>query len=119
MKWNLIAKTGFYSSFIGYLIFILAEYARHGFVSFIFSPHLFLIAILVFGLWWGLEGNYQTNKFSGLFSWLGLLLASLILFIIVWKEGEVFGDSRVIAALIAFCLPAIVYKLLSSFDEPE
>ena len=47
-----IARTGFYVSVVSYLVFLLADLIKPGFVSNYMSVHWFLFAAIVFAVWW-------------------------------------------------------------------
>ncbi len=47
-----IARTGFWASFISYILFWLADLVRPGFVARYLSVHLFLLAAIIFAIWW-------------------------------------------------------------------
>ncbi|MDP2631799.1 MAG: hypothetical protein Q8P30_03485 [Candidatus Uhrbacteria bacterium] len=106
-----IAKTGFYTSLIAYVVFALADYWRPGFVSYVFSVHWFLLVSLVFGVMWTLSyrsadvEDEETGKLRMITATLLRSVVGISLLIIVWREGEVFGDFRIFLALVAFALP--------------
>ncbi|MBU4314906.1 hypothetical protein KJ673_00705 [Patescibacteria group bacterium] len=102
----LIAKTVLSISLITYGFFLLCEYLRPGFVSFVFSAHLFLIPILVFGIWLSvIEKEDERNKnVSVIFQ----VLLGLLLMLVFWREGEVFGDMRIFMSLAGLLLPFVV-----------
>lgn len=113
-----IAKTGFVTSLVSYIAFLALEWMRPGFVSNFLSPHLFLLAGLIFGVWWVMEEQKRPTsptpmgRITGI---IGLVALSFLLAWFAWHEGRPFGDFRVIVALIALGLPSlIVYSLKNS-----
>lgn len=109
-------KTGFYVSILSYAFFAFADYLRPGFVSNIFSVHLFLLAGLVFGILWMVvdEEDVQQSSDAMLFilkNFVHLLLGATLAFIL-WKEGGAFGDFRILISLLGFLLPWTLSLLL-------
>jgi len=111
---NKIAKTGFYISIISYFAFAFFDYLRPGFVSYVFSVHWFLLAAIIFGIIWA--SNLISEKNQGIIKRIIIemskFIIGVILFVIIWREGEVFGDFRILLALIGFLIPWISMKLL-------
>lgn len=106
-----IIKTAFFVSLLSYGCFALADYVRPGFVSYVFSAHLFLIPTLILGIWLGfMEDEIPHSTFYLLPSTFKSLL-SLILFILLWREGTVFGDFRLVIAACGLFLPWIAAGL--------
>lgn len=101
-----ILSTAFWTSFLSYLVFALAEYLRPGFVSYNFSLHYLLLLSIVFGiLWASLYKDYDQSGFLLILSFFAKILLSIVLFVILWKEGSVFGDMRIFLALVAAAVP--------------
>lgn len=111
---NALAKTGFFVSVISYVFFLFADYARPGFVSSVFSVHVFLIPVIVFGIWFALSERDVANvsKLSIVSGVLIRCLLSVMLATIFWTEGEVFGDFRLVLAIVVFLLPWVNTKSL-------
>lgn len=106
---DLIIKTAFLTSFVSYGFFLLCEYLRPGFVSYVFSVHLILIPAIVFGIWWANVAIEPKDRSS---LWTGFkILAGLLLMIILWREGAVFGDMRIFICLIGLALPFVLSKV--------
>lgn len=108
---NKIINTAFVTSLVSYLFFLLCEYLRPGFVSFVFSVHLFLIPIIIFG--YLLARNECEHAKDKLITTIASVAIGLILMIVIWREGEVFGDMRVFMTIIGLFLP----YLLSAVKE--
>jgi hypothetical protein len=79
-------------------------------VSFVFSAHIFLIPIFIFGIWLSLidmQIKNHTIRISMIQILVGILLMTMF-----WREGEIFGDLRVFIAIIGFVLPFAIRKAL-------
>lgn len=111
---EIIAKTGFYVSLISYVVFLFAEYVRPGFVMNVFSVHLFLLAVIIFGVWWSVCGTNEVKSlFSKVLHGCIRLAVSVIFGILVWSETANFGDLRIFIACIVASLPWVLYYILS------
>ncbi len=107
---HVIAKTGFYVSLISYAVFWLLDVMRPGFVARSFSVHLFLLAALIFGVWWGMTLKEYTDR-----PWVQILFTAIFGFflsVITWGVGEGFGALRLVVVVIAFFIPFIVWRLI-------
>lgn len=105
-----IAKTGFHVSLISYGLFWLLDVLRPGFVSRSFSVHLFLLAALIFGLWWGIQVKEFTDR-----PWVQLVVVGIlgILFaVLTWFSGSGLGTLRVLITLISLFIPVIFWNLI-------
>jgi len=113
MDFSRIGKTGFLVSVISYVVFWLADFWRQGFVSTVFSVHWFLFFAWIFGVLWTLTATTPQTRLSK------LLIASLsfILFIVLWKLGNVFGDLQILLAFFGALVPVIGFVLLSHKNE--
>lgn len=109
-----LTRTAFYTALIGYLLFALLEYAVPGFVSFNFSVHLFGLFVLLFGVAWaGLANRAESST-------IGTVLAGftgVVMAVVVWQEGEAYGDFRPLLALGVLFLPWLSRRLLSIKDN--
>tara|TARA_Y100000031_G_C8113545_1_gene334692 strand:+ start:152 stop:487 length:336 start_codon:yes stop_codon:yes gene_type:complete len=107
-----IARTGFYVSTISYLVFLLADLIKPGFVSNYMSVHWFLLAAIVFAIWWGsrLESVRQRVSVQYAVS----VLFGLIAAILVWKAGVDLEEFRILTVILAFALPSIILGVLRS-----
>lgn len=107
-----IAKTGFLTSAAAYVLFWLADAARPGFVARYVSVHLFLLAAIVFGVWWTLVvREYRDWPFvqyaaAGIF---GILFAT-----VAWRLGAGFESYRLLAVAAAAIAPTVVLSLVRS-----
>ena len=108
----IIARTGFYTSVVSYLVFLLADAIKPGFVSNYMSVHWFLFAAILFAVWWG----SQPRKVSHL-SYVPYVLSVLLGFIaaiLVWNLGTDLENFRILSSILAFLLPPIVLGVLRS-----
>ena len=113
-----IYATAFITSLLSYGIFALAEYTRPGFVSYNFSLHWFLLLALLFGVLWSFSIKGQERSELSSFVGIGLkVLLSVILFVLVWKEGVVFNDLRIFLALVAASLPWMISSRSEEINE--
>jgi hypothetical protein len=61
MDWRSVLKTAYLTSLASEVGFLFLEWLRPGFVTHVFSPHLFLAAALVFGVLWGWKEGVTSN----------------------------------------------------------
>jgi hypothetical protein len=107
---SVIAKTGFYVSLVSYGIFWLFDVVRPGFVSRSFSVHLFLLAALIFGIWWGITVKEYMDR-----PWAQMPIAIVLGFalsVITWGAGEGFGALRLVVVVITFFIPTLFWRLV-------
>ncbi len=57
-----IAETGFFTSLLSYVLFWTLDVLRPGFVARFFSVHVFLVGLIVFGVWWGAVVEEYTDR---------------------------------------------------------
>lgn len=84
---------------------------RPGFVSRSFSVHLFLLAMIGFGLWWAVVVKTYVDR-----PWVFLLLSAvcgLVLAVITWVLGAGFGALRFVVVIIAFLVPILFFRLIN------
>ncbi len=114
----MVSRIGFFVSVISYFIFLALEWLRPGFVSFVFSPHLFLAGGIVFGVVWG-WGQVENRESAHqppyqMKEYVVCLLLGLILGWVVWTEGRGFEEFRVLVTLVTLLTPSTLYHLLST-----
>ncbi len=105
-----IVKTGFYVSLTSYVIFWLLDAMRPGFVSRSFSVHLFLLAAIMFGVWWGIVVKEYMDR-----PWVQMCVTGIlgiVLAVIVWIFGEQFGLLRLLITLLSLFIPMLFWNLL-------
>lgn len=107
----MIARTGYMVSSVSYVVFLTLDWLRPGFVVNVFSPHLFLLAAMVFGFFWARKSRVD-SQISFLHLSLFLLPLSFLFAIFTWSEGRAFGDWRILVSLIAFGMPWLIVKQL-------
>lgn len=108
---KIIIQTAFYVSLLSYGAFVLADYVRPGFVSYVFSVHLFLIPIIAFGVWLAAMNDAEHASGSRVLGITVKVVFSLVLFVLFWREGDVFGDLRLVVVACGFALPWIASGL--------
>ena len=107
---TIIAQTGFCTSIFTYALLLISNAIRPGFVARYFSPHIFLLAAIVFGIWWA--ANVKEYKEKRFLNWLISLSLAILLSVITWNFGEGFREYRIIMVIIAFVTPFVVQKIL-------
>jgi len=115
---NAIAKTAFHTSLLSYVLFLLADYVRPGFVSYVFSVHWFLLAAVVTGILWAGRSFEQKEErlFATAWRWCWQLFFGCVLAMLVWQNGDVFGDLRIFITLVGFLIPWMVMRALQSIE---
>ena len=108
--WETVSRTGFLTSLVSYLIFWLMDLIRPGFVSRYFSVHIFLLAALLFGLWWSwIVEEYTERPFvqTAIALVLGIVVAVLI-----WFATQGFDGYRVLLTLIGLVTPTLILSVI-------
>lgn len=107
-----ISRVGFFTSATAYVTFWLADLLRPGFVARYLSVHLFLLAAIVFGVWWMTSvKEYRDWPFfqyalAAVFGTVGAML--------VWNLGAGFESYRLLAVAAAAVTPAVILSLVRS-----
>jgi hypothetical protein len=108
-----IFRTAFWTALVSYLLFVVADFCRPGFVSYVFSVHWFAAAAIIFGALFVLLPS--TARFKPADRWFGpyamALAVGAILAVMLWRTGEVFGDWRVFLSLAALVGPTAMLRL--------
>lgn len=111
-----IARTGFGVSLLSYIGFWLADVLRPGMVTRYLSVHIFLLAAIVFAVWWSVLAQKDTGEWRvravmvyGAGITLGLLLAA-----VVWNVGAGLADYRLLLAAVALGVPIVCLNLIRS-----
>ncbi len=105
-----IAKTGFLTCLTSYVIFWLMDVVRPGFVARYFSVHIFLLGVIIFGVWWSRVVEEYTDR-----PLLQLIVAysfGFILSVITWNSAKEMGVIRGVLVLISFLIPLFVLKIV-------
>ncbi len=97
-----LLRTAFYTSLATYLILILLEYKSAGFVSYVFSVHWVLLLTLIFGT---LYASTRPQPINYRWYYLPALAIGLVLAVIMWRQGVVFGELRLLLSLGCLILP--------------
>jgi len=99
--------TAFITSVISYGVFGFADYIRQGFVSTVFSLHWFLLVAVVFGTGLLLLPPVEQRKRKFVRATLRTVV-SMFLFLLIFREGDVFGDLRGLLALVGAMAPWVI-----------
>lgn len=105
-----IARTGFMMSLVSYILFWGLDVIRPGFVARFFSVHIFLIGVIVFGVWWGSVVQEYIDR--PVLQHILLFVCGIFAAVLVWNLGSVFGGWRVIISLIACVFPVLVLRFV-------
>lgn len=105
-----IARTGFFTSLASYALFWLLDLVRPGFVARFFSVHIFLLGMIVFGIWWGSVVEEYADRPRVQQSI--LLACGVVCAVLTWNLGSFFDGWRVIVSMIAFAVPLLVLRLV-------
>lgn len=105
-----IARTGFLVSLTSYIFFWILDLARPGFVARFFSVHIFLLGIIVFGIWWSHAVDAYTDHFG--LQKIIAIVCSVFLTVLVWSLTDVFGFWRGVLSFLAFFIPLLVLRLI-------
>jgi hypothetical protein len=105
-----IAQTGFLMSLTSYVFFWLLDLVRPGFVARFFSVHIFLLGMIVFGIWWSHTIETYTDRIR--LQYILSLVFGIVFLVIVWKTGVWLDFMRPMVAFIAFFVPLIVLRLV-------
>jgi len=98
---------------ISYSIFLVAEYLRPGFVSFVGSVHWWALPIAVCFLIL-LSGPAEMQQNS---SWLGTVSLSILFTFVVLFEGAIFEDFFLLVLFGAASLPIFLRLLLNQEEK--
>lgn len=94
--------TAFYTSLATYLVLLMIEYKIPGFASYVFSVHLVLLLAVILGTIYAVTKPQPIN-----YKWyyLPAAVVGLVLALIVWREGVIFGELRLFLSLGCLILP--------------
>lgn len=105
-----IAETGFFTSLLSYVLFWTLDVFRPGFVARFFSVHVFLVGLIVFGVWWGAVVEEYTDRPR--LQHAVLVLCGLCVGVLTWNLSSAFGSWRIIMSALAFLIPLLFFRLL-------
>lgn len=106
----IIAQTGFFVSLASYAFFWFIDLVRPGFVARFFSVHLFLLGVIVFGIWWGSVVEEYTDRPR--MQHIIITMCGILLAVLTWNLGEIFGGWRAIVSAVALVIPILALRLL-------
>lgn len=93
-----------------YLALLFAEYLRPGFVSTVMNVHVMWLAMVPLVLTSDIHTSRDTSVVKRGVSRLGLVLIGIVLALIVWHLGEVFGGMRFWFAIAAGFAPLALFR---------
>ncbi len=106
-----IPRFAFLLSFTVYLTMLFAEYLRPGFVSTAMNAHALWIPMIGFGMWDIFSDSRLEKAQKRSFAFfISTLLIGIILSLITWHIGVVFGDFRLLFALAVGILPSVTLQ---------
>ncbi len=105
-----IARTGFLVSLASYLFFWLLDVAHPGFVARYFSVHIFLLGVILFGIWWAVVVEEYVDHHQIQFAF--AVVFGILVSVLVWNIGSSFGVARGIVSLLALLVPVLVLRLV-------
>ena len=113
LRFEPVARTGFFMSLISYVVFFFLDFVRPGFVSRAFSVHLFLAATLLFGAWW--SSLYPTIPLRPLSPFRHFLLTALFAIlagVLTWNLTASLDDLRGLFFVIVFLGVINLFRLV-------
>ena len=113
LRFEPVARTGFFMSLISYVVFLFLDFVRPGFVSRAFSVHLFLAATLLFGAWW--SRLYPTIPLPPLSTFRHFLLTALFAIlagVLTWNLTASLDDLRGLFFVIVFLGVINLFRLV-------
>ncbi len=105
-----ISRFGFIVTLLVYLGLLFAEYLRPGFVSNAMNAHVLWVVIVGFGVYDLVVDSRLIEEKRSRVSTLGSIIAGVLLALIVWHLGAIFGDMRLFFALAVGILPMVLLR---------
>lgn len=90
---------------LSYVLFLVLETLRPGFVVTTFSPHWFLGAALIFAAVDARSG--QLSEKGSRIALVPAVMFGIVAGVLTWSLGKAFGDARLFLALAAAVLPVL------------
>lgn len=115
MKTRLL-RTVFLVSAFAYMGFAYFDTLEPGVVSDVMSVHLWLVPLVVSGVCWAIVAKDTGGEKKRAGRFLGTtaaILVGLVLGGLLWHNGDMFGDFRLLLAVGAAALPTLAYLSLS------
>ncbi len=114
MDWRTVLRTGYFTSVGSYFAFLLLEWLKPGFVSNVFSPHLFLAVAIALGILWGWKKEWRNEKYE-----LGIQVTAWLLgFVfawVAWTIGRPLEEFRVLITLVAVVTPFLICRIIQRY----
>jgi len=105
-----VTQTGFYVSVVFYSLLLVCESVRPGFVARYFSPHLVLLACVLFGVWW--VSVLEDFKDRRIVQYAVSVVVGALLAVLTWNLGAGFAEYRLLVALISLFVPLAFLRLV-------
>jgi hypothetical protein len=105
-----IAKTGFFTGIISFIVFFNLDFLIDGFVSHYFSIHWILIITIIFGIWW--SSRYTKVRKRAVTNFIFAIILSAFLATVSWSITEIFEEYRVLVTLLVSITPFFLYRML-------
>lgn len=106
-------RTIFLVSVFAYIGFAWLDYREPGVVSDVMSVHLWLVPIIASGVLWLRVAPSTAHGPPSRLWYIAAVLVGLVFGGVVWHNGGMFGDFRLLLALSAAALPSLGYYALS------
>ncbi len=103
-----IARTGFHVALISYISFWAIDLVQPGFVSRYVSVHIFLLAIVAFGLLWSREMDSYRER--PLVHKVVALISGIALAMLIWHTSEGLDEYRAALVVIGLATPWLILK---------
>ena len=107
-----LLRTIFLTSVFSYIGFVYLDYLEPGVVSDVASVHFWLIPIIVSGILWTMKEKGVNASSSRMRGSITAILLGLVLGTILWHNGTMFGDFRLLLAISVAALPSVTYVSL-------
>ena len=107
-----LARTIFLTSISSFLVFLIADLLRPGFVSNYFSVHWILLVAVGSGLWWAI--GKRNGEDRPVFQIVVAFFLGMALAMVAWRIGEGFGEYIFLVVVVAFLTPQCILHLIRS-----
>lgn len=114
MKTRLL-RTVFLVSTFAYMGFAYFDTLEPGVVSDVMSVHVWLVPVVVSGVWWATvakDTGEEKGRAGRVAGTLAAVLVGLVLGGLLWHNGDMFGDFRLLLAVGAAALPILAHRTL-------
>ncbi len=102
-----LLRTIFLTSVFSYAGFAYLDYLEPGVVSDVASVHLWLIPIIASGIFWAMNAKNVDASSSRMRGSITAIVIGLVLGTVIWHNGNMFGDFRLLLAVAVAALPTL------------